>query len=184
VLQNEVCEWPCIFLSKYFLSEIFLWIFNVSCASCQGRRRGNINTWTSVMHLICQPYRTNNQSVTAPLMAAVVLCSTRNCHLYPTWMDSVRDEKVACLLAYLFTLSWFCLSMYSQYTNIMLLCWYKPLILMSYAHWWQHCEVYREQIYCDVEIYLSELLRKRVGCYFPLNHSAPCLRSNEVFDFV
>jgi len=135
VLQNEVCDWPCIFLSKYFVSEIFLGIFNVFCTSCKGSRRGNINTWTSVMHLMCQPYHIINQSVTAPLMTTVVLCATRNCRLYPTWMDSVRDEKVACLLAYLFMLSWFSLSIYIKHTNIILLCWYKPLILMSYALW-------------------------------------------------
>jgi len=165
VFQNDVCDRPSIFVLKYFLFEICLCIFSVFCASCKGSRRGNINTWTIVMHLMCQPYRIINQSVTAPLMTPVVLCATRNCRLYPTWMDSVRDEKVACLLAYLFTLSWFCLSIDPQHTNIMLLCRYKPLILMSYAHC-QHCEVYREQKYCDVDIYLSEFLRKRVGCSF------------------
>jgi len=30
--------------------------------------------------------------------------------------------------------------------------------------------------------YLSELLRKRLGCYFPLNRSAIYLRSNEGFE--
>jgi hypothetical protein len=130
MLQNEVCDLPCIFLSKYFVFEIFLWIFNVFCASCKGSRRGNINTWTSAMHLLCQTYHIINQSVTALLMTTVVLSATRNCRLYPTWMDSVRDEKFACLLAYLNMLSWFCLSIYIQHTNIILLCWYKTLILM------------------------------------------------------
>lgn len=135
MLLNGVCDWPCIFSSKYLFFEIFLWIFNVFCGNCKGNRRGNITTWTSVMHLMCQAYRIINQNLTAPLMTTVVLCATRNCRLYPTWRDSVRDEKVACLLACLFMLPWFCLSIYIQHTNITSLCWCKPLILMAYVHW-------------------------------------------------
>ena len=137
LLQSAVGDWPCIFLSKYFVFEIFLWIFTLFCASCKGSMRGNLHTWTSVMHLMCQPYRIINQNVTAPLMTTVVLCVITNCRLYPTWMDSVRDVKVACLRPTRIYLR--CLGSAFQCThNVQTLYYYvdiSPSLIMSYAHW-------------------------------------------------